>query len=185
MAEEKVEKKRKTVTFDPEPDVVKVLDEADKRGRGVRSKIINQSIRKMGSEALERWDELWGSENPDVMSEQQVADCLQISLGELRKMDIPHIVAGNQPIRYRRSDMQNWLIGQRVGTDARGEPLPSWKRFSSAEIPTQKGAVANTSRAALKKAVPEAPEPKPPIRAPSDKVSRTSKGDRKGSNVQR
>lgn len=47
---------RKTVTFEPDADVAVQLSEADKRGRGVRTRVINQAIRDSLKDVLKRWD---------------------------------------------------------------------------------------------------------------------------------
>lgn len=48
--------KRNTFTFEIEPDNQALLDEVAKRGRGVRSKVMNQVIREVALEVLRRWD---------------------------------------------------------------------------------------------------------------------------------
>lgn len=49
-------KQRITITFEPDADVLQKLSEADKRGRGVRSRLINQAIRERLADAMRRWD---------------------------------------------------------------------------------------------------------------------------------
>ncbi len=50
--------KQRTVTFQPDADVERYLMEAEKRGRGVRTEIINQALRDCGERVLGRWDHL-------------------------------------------------------------------------------------------------------------------------------
>lgn len=48
--------KQKTVTFQPESDVLDYLEQANRRGRGVRTRIINQALRECGPQVLKQWD---------------------------------------------------------------------------------------------------------------------------------
>jgi hypothetical protein len=52
----KANPKRITITFEPDLDVWEKLREADKRGRGVRSQVINLALRKSLAEVVAKWD---------------------------------------------------------------------------------------------------------------------------------
>ncbi len=57
MQRTKVKKmKRKTVTFEPDPALAPLLEEADKRGRGKRSLVINRTLVRYMAEQLAEWD---------------------------------------------------------------------------------------------------------------------------------
>ncbi len=47
---------KRTVTFSPDKDVSAQLAEVQKRGYGVRSRVINQAIREQLPKVLKRWD---------------------------------------------------------------------------------------------------------------------------------
>ena len=48
--------KRNTFTFEIEPDNWALMHELAQRGRGVKSKVVNQVMREIGREVLRRWD---------------------------------------------------------------------------------------------------------------------------------
>lgn len=54
--------KRKTVTFEPEPDLIPLLDEIDEKGRRIRSLIINRTLRRGLSESLQEWTRFRGTD---------------------------------------------------------------------------------------------------------------------------
>jgi hypothetical protein len=48
--------KRNTFTFEIEPDNLALMIELAERGRGVKSRVLNQAIREIGREVLKKWD---------------------------------------------------------------------------------------------------------------------------------
>ena len=48
--------KRNTFTFEIEPDNMALMIELAERGRGVKSKVLNQAIREIGRQVLQKWD---------------------------------------------------------------------------------------------------------------------------------
>jgi len=53
----KQKEKRITVTFEPDADVLALLRDAEKRGRGVRTELINKAVRAKGREVLRNRDD--------------------------------------------------------------------------------------------------------------------------------